>query len=171
MADPNRQVDDAHHIYTYTLEVTDPTIQVDIRLDFADSENIEVVEDENVLMEDDRYVVVGTIMPMTSQLICKIKAYDTVWNINCQVTMIKRSAPVDIQATNMEPELIHLDRLIKFSQQKWGSKALGMASLEEIKQQIQLVRIENEDRALGTGDEGTGSVLNPAMTLAQVNIH
>lgn len=42
-------VDDAHHIYTYTLEVTDTTVQVDIRLDFVDSQNIEVVDDENVL--------------------------------------------------------------------------------------------------------------------------
>lgn len=90
-------VDDAHHIYTYTLEVTDTTVQVDIRLDFADSQNIEVVDDENVLQESDgRYIVVGTIMPMTSQLICKVKAFDVEWKINCQVTMIKRSAPLSI---------------------------------------------------------------------------
>ena len=34
----NAQVhDDAHHIYTYTVEVLDPVVQVDIRLDFGDS--------------------------------------------------------------------------------------------------------------------------------------
>lgn len=50
----------------YTLEVTDPTIQVDIRLDFGESENIEVIDDENVLREDGRFIVVGSVMPMTS---------------------------------------------------------------------------------------------------------
>ena len=58
--------DDAHHIYMYTLEVTDPTIQVDIRLDFGESANIEVIDDENVLREDGRFIVVGSVMPMTS---------------------------------------------------------------------------------------------------------
>ena len=60
------RADDAHHVYTYTLEVSEPAIQVDIRLDFGDSQNIEVVDDENVLREDDRYIVVGTVMPLTS---------------------------------------------------------------------------------------------------------
>ena len=76
-------MDDAHHIYTYTLEVTDPVIQVDIRLDFGDSTNIEVVDDENVLKESGRYIAVGSVMPMSSQLICKVKAYDTTWSIAC----------------------------------------------------------------------------------------
>ena len=60
------KTDDAHHFYTYTLEVSEPAIQVDIRLDFGDSENIEVVDDDNVLKEDDRYIVVGTVMPLSS---------------------------------------------------------------------------------------------------------
>ena len=69
---------------------------MDIRLDFGDSVNIEVVDDENVLKENDRYIVVGTVMPMTSQLICKVKASDETWTINCSVTMIRRSAPLEI---------------------------------------------------------------------------
>ena len=89
--------DEAHHIYTYTLEVSDPVIQVDIRLDFADSQNVEVVDDENVLREDDgRSIVVGSVMPMTTQIICRVKAFDYAWKLCCQVTMVKRSAPKEI---------------------------------------------------------------------------
>ena len=40
---------------------------MDVRLDFDGSDNIEVVDDENVLREEDgRYIVVGTVMPKTS---------------------------------------------------------------------------------------------------------
>ena len=43
-----------------------------------------MIDDENVLRESDgRYIVVGTVMPMTSQLICKVKAYDVEWKIDC----------------------------------------------------------------------------------------
>lgn len=54
------------------------------------------MDDENVLLEEGRYIVVGTVMPMTSQMICKVKAFDYSWTVKCAVTMIKRSAPLEI---------------------------------------------------------------------------
>lgn len=93
---PREVPDEAHHIYSYTLEVNEPLITVDIRLDFGESENIEVIDDDNVLKESDRFVVVGSVMPLTNQLICKVKVYDTDWKINCAVTMLRRSAPFEL---------------------------------------------------------------------------
>ena len=89
-------MEQAHHIYTYNLEVND-IVQVDIRLDFSNSSNIEVQDEENVLDENGNKIVVASVMPQTSHAIASIKAYDTDWVIMCHVTMVRRSAPLDVQ--------------------------------------------------------------------------
>ena len=69
-----------------------------------------------MLLEEGRYIVVGTVMPMTSQMICKVKAFDYSWTVKCAVTMIKRSAPLEIQAANMESETSHMHDLLKWAE-------------------------------------------------------
>ena len=73
-------MDQAHHIYTYNLEVNE-AVQVDIRLDFGNSQNVEVQDDENVIDENGNKIVVASIMPKSSHTIASIKAYDTDWVI------------------------------------------------------------------------------------------
>ena len=58
-------MDQAHHLYTYNLEVKE-AVQVDIRLDFSGSKNVEVQDDENVIEEEGNKIVVASVMPMTS---------------------------------------------------------------------------------------------------------
>ena len=41
----------AHHAYTYVLEVNESSVQVDIRLDFSESRNVHIEDDENVIKE------------------------------------------------------------------------------------------------------------------------
>ena len=69
-----------------------------------------------MLVEEGHFIVVGTVMPMSSQMICKVKAFDFSWSVNCSVTMIKRSAPLEIQAANMESEISHMNSLLKWAE-------------------------------------------------------
>ena len=89
-------MDQAHHIYTYNIEVKE-AVQVDVRLDFNNSKNIEVQDDDNVIIEEGNKIVVASIMPFTSLQIASLKSYDTDWTINCHVTMVKKSPPILVQ--------------------------------------------------------------------------
>ena len=57
--------------------------------------------------------------------------------------MIKRSAPLDIQTTNMNSELSQLDTLISVAKKKWGTKALSLMTIEELTTMVQ--QVANED--------------------------
>ena len=57
--------------------------------------------------------------------------------------MIKRSAPLDIQTTNMNTELSQLDTLISVAKKKWGTKALSLTNIEELTTMVQ--QVANED--------------------------
>ena len=57
--------------------------------------------------------------------------------------MIRRSAPLDIQTTNMNTEVSQLDTLISVAKKKWGTKALGLMTIAELTTMVQ--QVANED--------------------------
>ena len=129
-------MDQAHHIYTYNLEVNE-AVQVDIRLDFGNSQNVEVQDDENVLDENGNKIVVASIMPRSSHTVASIKAYDTDWVIQCYVTMVKRSAPLDIQLDLAAAEKGRVDQLIEKAKLEWKTDPVCLMSEDEIRAKVQ----------------------------------
>ena len=72
-------------------------------------------------------------MPQTSQLLCKVKAYDTNWSIRCAITMIKRSAPLEMQAANMQAEVERMESILEYAKLNWATKAFSLMDLDDIK--------------------------------------
>lgn len=128
-------MDQAHHVYTYSLEANE-TVQVDIRLDFKNSTNVEVQDDENVIDEDGNKIAVASIMPQSSAVVASVKAYDTDWAIQCHVTMVKRSPPMPIQIDLAAAYKEKLDRLIDKAKLEWKTDPICLMTEQEIKDKV-----------------------------------
>ena len=128
-------MDQAHHIYTYNIEVKE-AVQVDLRLDFNNSKNIEVQDDENVITEEGNKIVVASVMPMTSLQIASVKAYDTDWIINCHVTMVKKSAPIEVQKVTLSKQTTRLDEIINNAKREWKTEPICLMTEQEIRAKV-----------------------------------
>ncbi len=91
----HQTVDLAHTLYTYSVsnkEVSD----VHLTLDFSElSSNIEIETYPDL-------VVTAVIPPMSSQVVCIIRAYDTEWSTQCAVTVRKVSPSREVQAAYID---------------------------------------------------------------------
>lgn len=72
--------------------------------------------------------------------------------------MIKRSAPQDVQAENLEQEITQLNNLVFYAQRNWGTKALSLASTDDIKNLVNEVIAEDEKQNEGNVEQPPSSL-------------
>lgn len=86
----------AHTLYTYSVFVQDVSL-VEVKLDFSKAVNLKV--------EHSGPIVTAEVGPLKTQVVALVRAFDREWTTECEVSVEKRSPPLEVQRELISAEL------------------------------------------------------------------